>query len=94
MRFAVSIMIFVFVTFLSTPTIVSLIEKKADTSLFYGMSEEELAHKELKEVKAELKSYDFDFFKFSKKTSRIIVSENKLRHDNITPSIFSPPPNI
>ncbi|AWA30409.1 hypothetical protein HYN48_10080 [Flavobacterium magnum] len=93
MKFAVKIMIVVFLTFLATPTIVSLIRKSSDTSMFYNMSEEELAHKEVKELKAELRILQYDFFNFQKCTSRIIISENQLRHDNVMRSIFSPPPN-
>jgi hypothetical protein len=52
MKLAVNILLIVFVTFLSTPTIVSVIKKSTDTSYFYSMSEEELTHKE---VKAEFK---------------------------------------
>jgi hypothetical protein len=93
MKFAVNIMIVVFLAFLATPTIVSLIKKDSDTSIFYSMSEEELIHKEVKELKAELKVYHYDFFNFEKSTSGLIISENQSRHDNVTPSIFSPPPN-
>ncbi len=94
MKFAVKIMIVVFLTFLATPTIVSLIEKNSDTSIFYGMSEEELLHKEIKEIKAEFNVFHFDFFNFECKTSGPIVSENQSRHNKVTPSIFAPPPNI
>lgn len=94
MKFAVKIMIVIFLTFLATPTIVSVIKKNTDTSMFYSMSEEELVHKEVKELKAEFKVFQYDFFNFEKNTSGPIVSENELRHDNVTPSIFSPPPNV
>jgi len=50
----VRLVLLIFVFFLATPSIVSVIKKNSDTSCFFGMSEEELAHKE---VKAELKSY-------------------------------------
>lgn len=93
MKFAVKIVLLIFIAFLSTPTIVSLIEKKANTSMFYSMSEEEQVHKEMKQIKADLKFYDFNFFNFSKKTSSLIVSENKSKHDKVSSTIFSPPPN-
>ncbi len=86
-------MIVIFVTFLATPTIVSVIKKNTNTSTFYSMSEEELLHKEIKEVKAEFPIFQFDFFNFEKSTSGPIISENQLRHDRVTSSIFSPPPN-
>lgn len=95
MKLAVKILIFLFIAFLATPTIVSLIERKVNTSMFYSSSEEECPHhKEMKEIKAELKTHEFDFFNFSVKSSSLIVSENKSRHDKVTASIFSPPPNV
>jgi len=90
MKFAVKIVLFLFITFLSTPTIVSVIKKSTDTSIFYSMSEEELTHKE---VKAEFKFEPlFTAFNFPTKTSGIILYENLSKHDNIASSIFIPPP--
>ena len=83
-----------FITFLSTPTIVGLIKKNCDTTMFYSISEEELLHKELKEVYAEIKCTSIHFFKISKLSPSIIISDNLLKHDNISASIFSPPPNV
>jgi len=94
MKLAVNILIFLFIAFLATPTIVSLIERKVNTSMFYSTSEEECLHKDMKELKAALKIEQFHFFNFSTKSSSLIVSENKSRHDNVTSSIFSPPPNV
>ena len=48
-----------FIAFLSAPTVVTLIKKNTDTSLFYSFAEEEI-NKELKEVKAEVKQH-FDY---------------------------------
>jgi len=80
-----------FVFFLATPTIVSLIEKSCDTSVFYSMSEEEQVHH--KEIKAELKN-DFCYVipPIQENTSSLIHSENLSKHDNISASIFIPPP--
>ena len=91
MKLAVKILLIVFITFLSTPTIVSLIEKSTDTSCFYCMSEEEQMNKEIKA--------EFNFEPFSivlpnhfKTSNQIILSENLSRHDNIASTIFIPPP--
>jgi hypothetical protein len=75
------------------PTIVSLIEKKVDTSIFYSFSEEELTHKDLKEIKADFKLYDITFINFANNYSNPIFS--KVHSKCIKPSvvIFSPPPN-
>lgn len=86
-----SIVLVMFVFFLSTPTIVSLIEKSTDTSLFYSMTEEELSHKE---VKAELRCDHHVFINLSGNSSGLILSENLSRHDNVFSSIFIPPPEL
>ena len=92
MKWAAKILIFVFVIFLSTPTIVSVIKKNMDMSCFYSMSEEELTHKE---VKAEFK-FDPDLMAFivPSQMSGLILSENLSRHDNIASTIFIPPPEL
>ena len=92
MKYLAQIVLVLFVAFLSTPTIVSLIEKKTDVSIFYSLTEEEI-HKELKEVKAEIKSYDYPISTIALKKSRI-VSENLSKHDNVSSVIFSPPPEF
>lgn len=89
MKLAVNILLIIFVTFLSTPTIVSVIKKSTDTSYFYSMSEEELTHKE---VKAEFKFETLSLVFFPLQSSRVISSENLLKHNNIASSIFIPPP--
>ena len=94
MKFAVRFVLVLFITFLSTPTVVSLIENSCDTTLFYSMSEEEQVHKEIKEVKAELKSATFGLAFISSGKTSGIISENASRHDNISAVIFSPPPNV
>ena len=92
MKFAVKILLFVFIIFLSTPTIVSLIEKKTDASYFYSMSEEEHPHKQ---VKAEFKFESFSTaLNLPFKTSSLIPSENVLKHDNFAASIFIVPPDL
>jgi len=89
MKFAAKILLFVFFTFLVTPTVVSLIEKSCDTSFFYSMSEEE-HHKELK---AEFRfSNEITFVNLSGNTSGLVLSENLSKHDNVSGTIFIPPP--
>ena len=94
MKFIVKIVLFIFISFLSTPTIVSLIEKKVDTDIFYSFSEEELIHKDLKEIKADFRLYDITLTNFVHNSSNAILS--KIHFKCIKPSIviFSPPPNI
>jgi hypothetical protein len=90
MKLMAQIALFVFITFLVTPTIVSVIEKSADMSVFYSFSEEEKAHKEIKAV------FNFDAaivpVYLSQLDSGIIHSENLSKHDKISSKIFIPPP--
>jgi aspartokinase len=88
------ILLVLFVLFLSTPTVVTLIKKNTDTSMFYSFTEEEI-HKELKEVKAEVKQhFDYPFLDLKINKNTAIISENLSRHDNVASEIFSPPPEI
>ena len=93
MKTAVKIVLFLFVLFLATPTIVSVIKKQTDVSAFYSMNEEETL-KEIKEIKAELKFSNYELVVIPENTSSLIISDNQLRHDNVSAIIFSPPPNV
>lgn len=94
MKFFARLVLMIFVMFLSTPTVVTLIKKNTDTSLFYSFAEEEI-HKELKEVKAEVKQqFDYPFLDLRIKKNTAIISENLSRHDNVASEIFSPPPEL
>jgi hypothetical protein len=89
MKIATKLVLLMFMLFISTPTIVSVIKKNVDTSYFYSMSEEELSHKE---VKAHFKEHTFHFIDLSGQTSSLILSENLSKHDNVSATIFIPPP--
>jgi len=94
MKIIVSIVVFLFMSFLAAPTIVSLLQDDTDMSAVYSLTEEEI-QKEIKEVKA-TPSYTelrLPFFVPTKKTL-IIVSVNDEEHDNVSREIHSPPPNI
>lgn len=94
MKTAVSIMLFVFISFLSLPTIVTMIKKNTDISAFYSFSEEEIT-KHAKEVKAELKfCYSDESFSFAPTPKNKIISENLSKHDKVLEEIFSPPPEL
>ncbi|MGV3696035.1 hypothetical protein [Flavobacterium sp.] len=92
MKFFARLLLTIFVVFLSTPTVVTLIQKNTDTSLFYSFAEEEI-HKELKEIKADVKQhFDYPFLDLKINRKAAIISENLSRHDNVSSEIFSPPP--
>lgn len=94
MKLIAGLFLFLFIAFLTTPTIVTLLEKDCDVSLFYKFSEEEHSHS--KEVKVfaytHLISSDFLILKILK--SNLILSENLSKHDNVSAQIFSPPPDL
>jgi ABC-type uncharacterized transport system substrate-binding protein len=94
MKLMSRILLLLFITFLSTPTLVTLIEKQTDVSIFYNFSEEEI-HKDLKEIKANLKEdTTLVFFDWGQQENSKIIFENLSRHDNVFSKIFSPPPEI
>lgn len=99
MKLAVKLVLIMFLTFIVTPTVVSLIEEDANTSMVYSMSEEEHHNhngcKELKEIKADFNSIDFLVFsKYTAKSSSLILSKHSLKYDSDSSSIFSPPPEL
>ncbi|PZR21093.1 MAG: hypothetical protein DI539_08840 [Flavobacterium psychrophilum] len=94
MKIFVNIVLFLFLAFLATPTIVSLIQDDADMSMVYSMTEEEI-QKEIKEIKAAPSYMELRlaFFLPSKKNS-IIKTANDEKHDNVSRDIHSPPPDL
>lgn len=92
MKLFANIVLFIFMLFLATPTIVSVLQDKADISMFYSFTEEEI-QKEIKEVKAAPHTeVRLAFFEPVKKTA-IIHSANQDTHVNVSRDIHSPPPN-
>jgi hypothetical protein len=90
MKLTAQILLFFFIAFLITPTIVSVIEKNADISVFYSFSEEEKAQKEIKAI------FNNEFSTAPDNTYQLnhslILSENLSKHDKIFSKIFIPPP--
>ena len=94
MKLIARCILFIFVAFLSTPTIVTLIEKNTDISMFYNFAEEE-NHKDIKEIKADLNlGFDYPFIELNPIRDSKITSKNLLRHDNTAEEIFIPPPEL
>jgi hypothetical protein len=92
-KYIVRLLLIVFVSFLSTPTVVSLIKKSTDVSLFYSFAEEE-THKDLKEVKGLKQLFDYPSTELKLNPNSKIISENLSCHDNVAEEIFSPPPEL
>ena len=94
MKYFARVLLAFFIIFLSTPTIVTLIKKSTGSSVFYSFAEEEI-HKDLKEVKAEVKQhFDYPFLDLKISKSTAIISENLSRHDNVSSEIISQPPDF
>ena len=97
MKFLASTLLVLFITFLSAPTVVMLIEKSADISLICDFCEEEnqKENKEIKEINADFTFKNhFEFIAFKSNCSKKIISENVLKHDAISEEIFIPPPEL
>ena len=92
MKLVVNIVLFLFLSFLAAPTVVSLIEDEADVSIAFSFTEEEV-QKELNEVKLAPAEFHCQFYPNAKNSAEI-KSENLQRHDNVFEEIFSPPPEI
>lgn len=93
MKFAVKIVLLMFLTFIVTPTVVSLIKEDVDTSMVYSMSEEEQHNHPCKELKADIAMTDYIIFSnYTASSSSLIISQHSLKYDNASSAIFSPPP--
>ena len=85
------IFLLLFLAFLIIPTIVMVIEKSSDISVFYSVSEEENIHKQIKVLFSSESSWEIITTK-KLSSNTIILSENLSKHDNIIFSIFILPP--
>lgn len=92
MKALVSIVVFLFITFLAAPTIVSILEDDdTETCIVYSMDEEEI-HKDIKEIKVGVvHMYEPAFIPLIKTCSKI-PSGNLHKHENVSGDIFIPPP--
>lgn len=77
MKLEVNSMLFVFITFLSVPAIVTLIEKQSDVYALYNFAEQKL-HNQIKEVKIRAKTiYNNELIMYVNDLKSKIISENK-----------------
>ena len=95
MKLLASIVLFLFITFLSTPTIVGMIDNQVDTSYFYSTCEEEENHAPFNEIKSvPTKHFSFTNFTLNTLKKLNVLIEHDLSFDNLAHQIFSPPPNF
>lgn len=94
MKISVTIVLFVFITFLSLPTIIGVLNSDADMSMVYSMSEEEESHKTISVKEAIKTKKDVFFICYEWTFIKKITSENHIQYDDVLEKIFSPPPNV
>jgi hypothetical protein len=95
MKLLVNIFVFLFITFLSTPTIISMIDKEVNTSYFYTTCEEEENHVCFDEIKT-VPFINFEFANLSYHLHNLlnVSTEANLSFTNLAHQIFSPPPDL
>jgi hypothetical protein len=94
MKLVARIILLLFVSFLSMPTVISLIKKNANISLLFSFEDEE-SNKDLKEIKADFPNVFVSITSnFKQIMNTEIISENLSKHDTILEKIFSPPPEL
>jgi hypothetical protein len=84
-----------FISFLSTPTILSIVDNEVDISCFYNLCEEEENLEFFDKIKS-VPYIDFEFGNLSCNLPKLlnVSSETNLSFTNLAHQIFSPPPNI
>jgi hypothetical protein len=84
-----------FISFLSTPTIVSIVDNEVDISCFYNLCEEEENLEFFDKIKS-VPYIDFEFGNLSCNLLKLlnVSSETNLSFTNLAHQIFSPPPNL
>ena len=93
MKGIAQILLMVFMMALVAPTVVTIIKKDSARTIAFNLSEEEEIHKEFKVLTSQNRILNIDLFFEEVVVSSLILSENLSRHNNVTASIFSPPPN-
>jgi hypothetical protein len=94
MRITVSVVLFLFLSFIAMPTIMGCFNDDSDMSLVFSMSEEEESHKNIS-IKEALKSTKLVIsFQFIPKKNKNLIFKNQVQYDSILDEIFSPPPEI
>jgi hypothetical protein len=95
MKVLVSFLVFLLFTFLSTPTIISVLDNDVDISYFYTLSEEEESQVSFDEIKSvTLSSQELLSFFYNSSVTLNVATVTNLSFTNLAHQIFSPPPEI
>ncbi len=92
MKFVVNIVLLMFVSFLSLPTIISVVKNDSDISVVYTLTEEEM-NKEKEVVVYTKTEFQFTFIE-SAINSTLIQSQHLQKKDNFFGDVFLPPPEV
>lgn len=92
MKKLASILLFLFVLFLITPTVVSAIENDGDISVVSNFSEEEQVQKDIK-LLFYFEQIPNGLF-LPSVICKLVSSEDTLKHNDISLGIFIPPPEL
>lgn len=95
MNFKINFLLFIFISFLSMPTVVVLIENNVDVSYFYSNAEEE-------EIQKETKCFNFMYctnlistlFLKNPFLNKTIINDNNFSFNLISRDIVIPPPKF
>lgn len=93
MKIIARLFLVLFIAFLLTPLIVSLVEKGAATSIILKMSEEEQVKKEVKE-KTFFSTIQTVLEQETIVNKTVTFFTKVLKHNLVLKKIFAPPPNI
>jgi hypothetical protein len=94
MRISVTIVLFLFITFISLPTIIGVLNSDTDISMVYSMSEEEESHKTISIKEAIKLKKEVFLISYQLTFTKKIISENHIQYDDVLEEIFSPPPEV
>lgn len=97
MNFLSKIVLFFFITFLITPTIISVVNQDVDISSFYNLSEEEEKNGSsisFEEIKLIAKTDSYFLFYYSRIKLGVFNLQDDLIICNYKASIFIPPPDL
>lgn len=94
MKLKVQIVLILFMSFLATPTVLSVINGDVDTSFFYNMAEEEENHVSFNEIKMLPVFFSIPNLKMLlfKNNSFDVINDLKLK--SLSVNIFLPPPEL
>lgn len=95
MKIWISIILFFFLTFLATPTILVIVDKEADTSCFYNLAEEEENNANFNEIKFFQVNSDFISEYYLEYTlQKTFRNFDEHLHSAYCVSIVIPPPEL